>query len=914
MWKFSKPARPVRALVLFLLSLVSLAALASQISPIWTDWYRNGLFKGGLALIKMRKVLESPGDNLTETYLKIPESVQCGPETLEARTADGTCNDLEHPAIGAAGMRFARNVPFSAIPAESDRDVMSPDPRRVSRELLTRPDGNYPRVSFLNLFAASWIQFMVHDWLNHSRLETVDPLDQAGCIEHSGQLSCPHFIPLAEDDPIRKRTGQQTMLVLRTRPDTTQTPEEKAKNWPTTYTNENTAWWDGSQIYGSDLATQKSLRAGHDGLMRVESGRLPMDRALGREATGFSQNWWLGLSLMHHLFVNEHNSIATMLKAKYPAWDDQKLFDKARMINTAVMAKIHTIEWTPSILSNPILRQGMHANWYGFNNHGKSIRNFKPLNNQVLDGIVGGKREFWGSEQFNFTEEFTSVYRLHSLLPDEIPVRDLGTGDPTGKILKTEETRDTHANEVITDNKISNLLYTFGVTHPGALVLNNFPRFLQDLKFDYPQVIQDAFKGLTGQIDMGTIDILRDRERGVPRYNAFRKALHLNPIDRFEDLTDDKAAVAKLKEIYGSVDKLDLQIGLLAESHRPWGYGFGETQFQIFLLMASRRLSTDRFFTDDFNDKVYTPEGIHWVEDATFKSVLTRNYPELAPAMEGMDNAFRPWRDVPNQARALLAAEHPPEDEPAEMAEIAEIEADKLAQLSNAQSTELCGDVTFTPANDLPEQFRQGVFAKPAATAELRFSSHSNRIEAGWRSGGETMGIRLPGQDFVLFTAPAFSAKDTNEYLDSLKHPFWYYFNPFHLRWGEHRNASQLSESVSDPVATTYYSMTPYQLGTGQATRAVKYVVEPVACDAAACFDLKLQLQSTPEETPVEDASKAWSGARVQAARITLAAKPQVCSGRKADYSPWNALPEHRPLGGINRLRQALFNANKEAL
>jgi hypothetical protein len=108
--------------------------------------------------------------------------------------------------------------------------------------------------------------------------------------------------------------------------------------------------------------------------------------------------------------------------------------------------------------------------------------------------------------------------------------------------------------------------------------------------------------------DQGAVDILRARERGVPRYNEFRRQLGLNPIRTFEDLTGDPAQVAKLKQVYGDhpedVEKLDLMIGTLAEGHRPTGFGFGETMFQIFILNASRRLQADRFYTDSYNEEV----------------------------------------------------------------------------------------------------------------------------------------------------------------------------------------------------------------------------------------------------------------------------------------------------------------------
>jgi hypothetical protein len=160
--------------------------------------------------------------------------------------------------------------------------------------------------------------------------------------------------------------------------------------------------------------------------------------------------------------------------------------------------------------------------------------------------------------------------------------------------------------------------------------------------------------------DMGAVDILRARERGVPRYNEFRRQLGLNPIRSFEDLTDDAETVAKLKTAYGDrpqdVEMLDLMIGTLAEGHRPNGFGFGETMFQIFILNASRRLQADRFYTDCFNEEVYTKEGMQWIDDSDFKTVILRHYPELAKTGLGnIKNAFEPW-DTDDQ---LEPARHP---------------------------------------------------------------------------------------------------------------------------------------------------------------------------------------------------------------------------------------------------------------
>jgi hypothetical protein len=82
-------------------------------------------------------------------------------------------------------------------------------------------------------------------------------------------------------------------------------------------------------------------------------------------------------------------------------------------------------------------------------------------------------------------------------------------------------------------------------------------------------------------------------------------------------------------------------VGLFVEP-RPQGFAFGDTAFRVFLLMASRRLKSDRFFTTDYTPDVYTQTGLKWIEDATMPKILLRHYPELAPVIR-RDNAFKPW-------------------------------------------------------------------------------------------------------------------------------------------------------------------------------------------------------------------------------------------------------------------------------
>lgn len=608
---------------------------------VWTNWSVRPWLVGVLTLAYIRERLNA--DNLQSTYppgelVAFQKEGQSYPAAVKQfRTADGSWNNLDNPKEGAANTRFLRNVDLSAATPEEEPRLSRPNAREISLKLLSRPIDAHGRpvvqeVPFLNLLAASWIQFMVHDWVSHSDTEPGAFLE----------------VSLAENDPARHRYRQSTLVIGRTQVDPTYGgPSGKGKEpVKATFLNEVTHWWDGSQIYGSDQVTQERLRSKEFGKMRLSpNGTLPVDPTTHVEEVGFVRNWWVGLSMLHTLFVREHNAICDMLHDAYPQWKDDCLFNVARLINAALMAKIHSVEWTPAILPNQTLETGLNSNWFGLLTYlfhkAKERKTVAEVNirNPELGGIVGNPINRHDCV-FGLSEEFVEVYRLHSLLPETLQLRRRGQKRPPDE-MPLPATRQ-HGSVVITkDYAMSDLFYSFGNQHPGQLVLNNFPRFMQELS-----VPDNPF------LDMGTVDIMRARERGVPRYNEFRRQLGLNPIRTFDDLTDDPHVRQQLKQVYGSdrkaVEDLDLLIGTLAEAQRPRGFGFGETVFQIFIVSASRRLQADRFYTDCYNEDVYTPEGLRWIDQTDLKTVLLRHYPELADTgLVNIKNAFEPWDEGP---------------------------------------------------------------------------------------------------------------------------------------------------------------------------------------------------------------------------------------------------------------------------
>jgi len=558
-------------------------------------------------LVEIRNVLRDKNLYDTEDPPHPASTSVVPPEAKATRTSDGTYNDLKCPMMGSTGARFGRNVPLSdAFP--DTVNLMTPNPRVVSQELFTRTE--FQPATILNVLAAAWIQFQTHDWFVHRK----------------GSAADVHEIPLEASDP----WPEHPMRLPRTPVDPQKRPDPTR---PPAYSNDNSHWWDGSQVYGSTPAVQATLRTGSGGKVHVGADcRLGVDAATGLELTGLTENSWVALSLLHGLFALEHNSICDRLAREFPTWDDQRLFRHARLVNAALMAKIHTVEWTPAIVPHPVTQLALRTNWSGLLPGLQRV--FKGLDdNDLVSGIPGSPTDHH-SAPYSLTEEFVAVYRMHSLMPDDFSICSIKNGAELAH-LELPALSGLSGRRVLERFDAADLLYSFGTSHPGALRLHNFPKHLQNLTQDSGE-----------RFDMAAVDILRDRERGVPRYNQFRRLFHKRPVESFEELTDNPQWAQEIKRVYGGdLEQVDLLVGLMCEP-LPEGFGFSDTAFRVFILMASRRLKSDRFFSQDYTPEVYTQPGIEWVEETSMLDILTRHVPALAPALQGVSNAFHPWKKV----------------------------------------------------------------------------------------------------------------------------------------------------------------------------------------------------------------------------------------------------------------------------
>ncbi|KAG2664628.1 hypothetical protein I3760_16G091300 [Carya illinoinensis] len=541
------------------------------------------------------------------------------------RTADGTCNHPSDDKVGSQGTFFGRNMP----PSTSRYGLLEPHPTVVATKLLARKEFIDNGDQF-NMIACSWIQFMIHDWIDH--------LEDTEQVEIS-----------ALDQEISSECPLNSFKFFKTKKIPTGSPHPKIGSL-----NTRTPWWDGSVIYGNNNEGMKRVRTFKDGKLKISEDGLLQHDEKGIPISGDVRNCWAGFSLLQALFVKEHNAICDMLKVHYPDLVDEQLYRNARLVTSAVIAKIHTIDWTVELLKTDILLAGMRINWYGL--LGKKFKDlFGHILGPILSGLVGLKKPRDHGVPYSLTEEFVSVYRMHSLLPDNFVLRDITSSTSEDKcppVLEEVPMRKLVGSEgerSLSRIGMEQMLVSMGHQACGAVTLWNYPSWMRNL------VAHDINgEDRLDPVDMATMEIYRDRERGVARYNEFRRNLLMIPISKWEDLTDDDDAVDALRELYGDdMEKLDLLVGLHAEK-KIKGFAISETAFFIFLLIASRRLEADRFFTTNFNCKTYTEKGLDWVNKTeTLKDVIDRHFPDMTRKFMRCSSAFSVWNSMPTPANYL---------------------------------------------------------------------------------------------------------------------------------------------------------------------------------------------------------------------------------------------------------------------
>jgi len=319
---------------------------------------------------------------------------------------------------------------------------------------------------------------------------------------------------------------------------------------------------------------------------------------------------------------------------------------------------------------------------------------------------------------------------------------------------------------------------------------------------------------------------------------------------------------------------------------------------------------------------------------------------ESVPASEGAD-----VQAIAGMIRQTVQAEY--DGQPA---------GDRAAHRDAHHKHHGCVRAKLDVESSLPSHLQSPVF-RPGASypAWVRYSNGSGSSQDDHEGDGRGMAIKLldvPGakildgadrnattQDFLLINHRQFFVRNAHDYVAFQQaitengSPLRYFFpslNPFSARVREMVIARAITKKkMANPLSAAYFSMAPLLFK----NRAVKVAALPCAGEAeaprdlpsspnflrealvdtlragSACFDFAVQVQDDAEQMPVEDPTVEWDervSPFVKVARLTIDAQELDTPARMAhcenlSFTPWHAVPEHRPLGGINRTRKVVY-------
>lgn len=448
-----------------------------------------------------------------------------------------------------------------------------PGPREISNQVLSQS------VSILSGGRASdmvwqWGQFLDHD------IDLTEPDEEHP--EHEDipvPLGDPFFDPLGEGGKVIPFTRSVFDPATGT---STSNPREQI--------NTITGFIDASNVYGSDLTRANALRTlDGTGRLKVSKGDFLPFNTVGLPNAGGSgrtdlflagdvrSNEQVVLSVMHNLWVREHNFWAREISKRRRFLTGDEIYEAARTVVMAEMQIITYQEFLPVILGS-----GFLPSYVG--------------HNPTIDGRIAN-------------EFSTAAYRLgHTMLSPTILRLD-GSGAPIAAgplslrdafFAPTELT--TYGLEPYLKGLASQIMQNI-----DSKVVDDVRNFL----FGPPGA---------GGLDLASLNIQRGRDHGLPDYNSVRIAYGLAPKASFADITSDTNVQAQLSAAYGNVNDIDVWVGALAEDHVS-GTLVGELLYTALVDQFQRLRDGD----PDWYANVLNPVAAMLLEKQTLAKVIARN-------------------------------------------------------------------------------------------------------------------------------------------------------------------------------------------------------------------------------------------------------------------------------------------------
>ncbi len=497
---------------------------------------------------------------------------------FEFRSIDGGRNAPGN--LGIAGSVDLRNTTNgfgdgSGTPAGADRKGA----RDISN-IVCKQDGSIPNTTNVSGFVWNWGNIIDHDMV----LTRVG--NPAEIFNIPVPLCDPTFDPQCRGNKFLDFQRTSVALVNNVRQPI----------------NGNTAFLDGSIIYGSDIARAGVLRTKDGtGHLATSTGNLMPFNTTGlanQPGTGIPSDFFLGgdvrsnenlaLCSMQTLFMREHNFWADTIKAGDPTLDDDGIYFRARAIVGAEIQCITYRDFLPIFLGPNALTP-----YTGYNS--------------AVDPRVA-------------IAYSTAAFRVgHTFLPPVL-------------------SRLNQKNRSIGDTDLGTALFA-----PQLITSVGIEPYLRGLAKQVPQEVdgyvisqvrsfQIGGSRAVGGFDLAALNIQRGRDNGLPSYNQVRIDYGLAPKATFADVTSNSEFQARLAAAYTSPDDMDLWVGGLCEDHVNGGL-VGETFFTILKEQLQRTRDGDRFWYEIYLD----PATLATVQAQTLSAIIKRN---TSIGNELQDDAF----------------------------------------------------------------------------------------------------------------------------------------------------------------------------------------------------------------------------------------------------------------------------------
>lgn len=493
--------------------------------------------------------------------------------SVELRTSNGSNNNLEHLEMGSAQIQLVRLA--DADYADGIAEVSGqqrPSARSISNAVFSQTHDK-PNPLGATDFLWQWGQFLDHDM---DLTDGVSPRDEMEIAIPAGD---------AFFDP--NSTGIEVMVINRSLFDEN---SGSSSDNPRQQTNEITAWIDASNVYGSDLDRSNALRTldGTGKLKTSANNLLPFNESGLANAGGPADTLYIagdvraneqvGLTVMHTLFVREHNHQADKIRKDHPGFSGEEVFQQARRIVIAQMQVITYREFLPLILGQDALRR-----YDGYKSH---------VNANIANEFSTG------AYRFGHTLLSPKLLRLDAQLNESefghLPLRDA--------FFRPDRLANEGGIEPILRGLANQVCQSL-----DSYVIDDVRNFL----FGQPGA---------GGFDLAAINIQRGRDHGLASYNDTRRALRLTAKSTFAQINADPEVQAALSAVYDNVEDIDLWVGGLAESSHKNAM-VGEVFYHILKRQFEALRDGDRFWYErDLSNK-----EVDKVERTRLSDIIRRN-------------------------------------------------------------------------------------------------------------------------------------------------------------------------------------------------------------------------------------------------------------------------------------------------